>query len=118
MKVSKCTSKVTTIAAALCFAINLGCANGSDGGRSATHPPAPSPTAGHPSTPAPPTGERISPADAKREFDSGTAVFIDTRAREAFETQRIPGALSIQISEIDTHIEKLPKGKKIIVYCS
>ncbi len=69
-------------------------------------------------TPAPAVAERISLADAKREFDAGTAVFIDTRNREAFVAERVQGALNIPISEIAANIDKLPKGKKIVVYCS
>ena len=61
---------------------------------------------------------RISLIDAKKEFDSGTAVFVDTHAPDQFKAQHIPGALNIPANDIGTKADKLPKGKKIIAYCS
>ena len=69
-------------------------------------------------TPQPVEADRISLADAKKEFDAGTAVFVDVRGSEAFSQERVAGALNIPVSDIEANISKLPKGKKIIVYCS
>ena len=69
-------------------------------------------------TPQPVEADRISLADAKKEFDAGAAVFVDVRSPEAFNQERVAGALNIPVSDIDANINKLPKGKKIIVYCS
>ncbi len=52
---------------------------------------------GHPEVDAP----RITLADAKKDYDSKTAVFIDTPA-----------------NRLDEYIDKIPKGKKLILYCS
>ena len=61
---------------------------------------------------------RISLADAKKDFDDKTAIFIDTHTKEQFELEHIPGAINIQANTIKQNLDKVPKGKKIIVYCS
>ena len=60
---------------------------------------------------------RISLADAKKAYDSG-AIVVDVRDATAYKTEHIKGALHIPISEAAASEDKLPKGKKIIVYCS
>jgi len=60
---------------------------------------------------------RISLKDAKQAFDDGTAVFVDARSRDNYKENHIKGAISIPFSSTD-NFDSLPKGKKIIVYCS
>lgn len=61
---------------------------------------------------------RISIEDAKKAFDAGTAVFVDTRDISSYNFNRIKGAVNLPMSEYATGWQKLPKGKKIIAYCS
>jgi hypothetical protein len=61
---------------------------------------------------------RISLADAKKDFDSKSAVFVDTHAPDQFEIQHIPGAINIPANNIGTKADKLNKADKIIAYCS
>jgi len=61
---------------------------------------------------------RIQLAEAKKDFDAGTAVFIDTHAPEQFAEQHIPGAINIPANNPEPYLNKIPKGKKIIAYCS
>jgi rhodanese-related sulfurtransferase len=61
---------------------------------------------------------RISPQDAKKEVDAGTAIFVDSRGEAAFEQEHLPGAVVIPFGSGDEKFNSLPKGKKIIVYCS
>ena len=61
---------------------------------------------------------RISLADAKKDFDEKTAVFIDTHPASQFELEHIPGAINIQANTIKQNLDSVPKGKKIIAYCS
>lgn len=61
---------------------------------------------------------RINLADAKKDFDAGTAVFIDTHAPEQYAQQHIPGAINVPANNLEPHLNKIPKGKKIIAYCS
>jgi len=83
-----------------------------------TNPPAAN-TAAAP-TVAAPTDEapRISLADAKKDFDAGNVVFVDTRAEAAYKTEHIKGAINISAEAFQTRYAELPKGKKIIAYCS
>lgn len=60
---------------------------------------------------------RISLADAKKAYDAGATV-VDVRDATAYKTEHIKGALHIPMSEAAANEDKLPKGKKIIVYCS
>jgi predicted sulfurtransferase len=61
---------------------------------------------------------RISLEDAKKAFDAGTAVFVDTRDISSYNFNRIKGAINLPMNEYATGWQKIPKGKKIIAYCS
>ncbi len=61
---------------------------------------------------------RISVAEAKKDFDAGTAVFIDTHAPEQYAQQHIPGSINVPANNLEPYLNKIPKGKKIIAYCS
>ncbi len=61
---------------------------------------------------------RISIADAKKAFDSGNAVFVDTRAATSYEGNHIKGALNIPAEQFQTRYAEVPKDKQIITYCS
>jgi 3-mercaptopyruvate sulfurtransferase SseA len=60
---------------------------------------------------------RISLVDAKAAYDSGDAVIVDARAEVAYKTEHIKGAINIPLGN-NENFDQLPKGKKIIVYCS
>ena len=61
---------------------------------------------------------RITLAEAKKDFDNKAAVFVDTHAKEQFDLEHIPGAINVQANTIKQNMDKIPKGKKIIAYCS
>jgi len=61
---------------------------------------------------------RISAEDAKKEVDAGNAVLVDSRGDGAYNAEHLPGALNIAFGSPDDKFSQLPKGKKIIVYCS
>ena len=61
---------------------------------------------------------RISLADAKKDFDAGNALFVDTRPVAQFTAEHIKGAINIPVNEIEARYKELPKDKKIIAYCS
>ncbi len=71
-------------------------------------------TAQHPADDAP----RISLADAKKDFDAGTAVFVDTRADAAYKTEHIKGSINLTMGDLEARYKELPTDKKIIAYCS
>lgn len=62
---------------------------------------------------------RISLEDAKKDFDAGNAVIIDARGDMAWEQEHIAGSMSSgKIGPVEQDYPDIPKGKKIIVYCS
>ena len=61
---------------------------------------------------------RISLADAKKEFDAGTAIFVDTRSSDTYKQEHVKGAINITFETLNAKLDSLPKGKKIIAYCS
>jgi hypothetical protein len=61
---------------------------------------------------------RIAAADAKKEVDAGNAVLVDSRPEAAFKDEHLPGALNIMVGSTEDKYSVLPKGKKIIAYCT
>ncbi len=61
---------------------------------------------------------RIGLAEAKKEFDTGNAVFIDTRAEAAYKNEHVKGAINITENTLEEKYKEIPPGKKIIAYCS
>ncbi len=61
---------------------------------------------------------RISLADAKKDFDDGTALFVDTRQKPSYDEEHVKNAINLSAEMFDEHYKELPKDRKIIAYCS
>ena len=61
---------------------------------------------------------RISLADAKKAFDEGNTVFVDTRAEVQYKAEHVKGSINIPAEAFQTRYKEVPKDKKIITYCS
>ncbi len=61
---------------------------------------------------------RISVEDAKKDYDEKNVVIVDARAAEIYKQEHIMGAINIPLGSLASEFDKLPKNKKIIVYCS
>jgi len=61
---------------------------------------------------------RINLEEAKKAFDAGDVVFVDTRAEVAYKTEHVKGAINIPAEAFQMRYKEVPKGKKIIAYCS
>jgi 3-mercaptopyruvate sulfurtransferase SseA len=61
---------------------------------------------------------RINLEDAKKAFDSGEALFIDTRGDAQYKSEHIKGAINITMSDVTNRLKEIPTNKKIIAYCS
>lgn len=62
---------------------------------------------------------RISLEEAKKDYDAGIAVFIDSRAESQYNQEHIAGSMPItKVGPIEDNYPGIPRGKKIIVYCS
>lgn len=77
------------------------------------------------STPAPVAADnhdedapRITLADAKKAFDAGEVVIIDTRSEAQFKAERIKGSINITRDSLEMRYKSIPTGKKIVAYCS
>jgi len=57
-------------------------------------------------------------SEAKAAFDAGDAVFIDVRSRITYDISHIPGALSIEIPEIEDETAELDREGLYITYCT
>lgn len=108
----------------------IGCSSSQNSVVASTKPAPPATTvAPKPATPVQPTtpttaptpvddAPRISLADAKKAFDAKSAIFVDTHSKQTYDADHIAGAINMTTGEIGTAADKLPKGKKIIAYCS
>jgi predicted sulfurtransferase len=61
---------------------------------------------------------RISLADAKKAFDDGNVVFVDTRAEGQYKVEHVKGSINIPAETFQTRYAEVPRDKKIITYCS
>ncbi|MBK8466233.1 MAG: rhodanese-like domain-containing protein [Chloracidobacterium sp.] len=62
---------------------------------------------------------RITIEEAKKEFDAGNVVIVDSRGEAQYKQEHIAGALNVPFGAPDNpKFSEIPKGKKIIVYCS
>jgi len=68
--------------------------------------------------PAQDDAPRISLADAKKDYDDGTAIIIDVRAEDVYKQEHVKGSLNVTFENLKEKAKSLPKDKKIITYCS
>jgi len=61
---------------------------------------------------------RITLADAKKDFDAGSAIFVDTRAESAYKNEHIKGSINMPVEAAELRYKEIPTDKKIIAYCS
>lgn len=97
---------------------------GTDGFASSTaSSPIATPNAIVPPAPAQQTGDktavkRISAEDLKEKVDSGSAVVIDVRDASAYAASHIKGALHIPMASVQANLDRLPKEKDVVAYCT
>ncbi len=61
---------------------------------------------------------RVSQEDAKAAYDDGSAVFVDVRGDDSYNSGHIPGALSIAEEELENRFSELDPNDWIITYCT
>lgn len=62
---------------------------------------------------------RTRPEEAKKLVDAGQAVIVDVRGTEAYKLSHIKGSIDYVLSKIEAgDFSGLPKGKRIIAYCT
>jgi rhodanese-related sulfurtransferase len=62
----------------------------------------------------------VSPDKARKLFDAGRAVFVDSRNPVAWAaaTTKLPGAIRIPVNEAAAHLDELPPDLVVITYCT
>lgn len=61
---------------------------------------------------------RVSLTEAKAHYDADTAIFVDVRSVQEYETAHIPGALALPLAELQTNHQELPADALIFLYCT
>jgi 3-mercaptopyruvate sulfurtransferase SseA len=61
---------------------------------------------------------RITLAGAKKLFDAGNVLIVDTRGKSQYDTEHIKGAINVPLSDVETRLSELKTDKKIVAYCS
>lgn len=62
---------------------------------------------------------RIRPEEAKQLVDQGKAVIVDVRGTEAYKLSHVKGSIDYVLSKFESgDFSGLPKGKRIITYCT
>ncbi|HEX6640712.1 MAG TPA: rhodanese-like domain-containing protein [Thermoanaerobaculia bacterium] len=61
---------------------------------------------------------RISAEDLREKVNAHAVTVIDVRDASAFEAAHIPGSLHIPMASIEANLDRLPKGKPIVTYCT
>jgi rhodanese-related sulfurtransferase len=62
----------------------------------------------------------VSPEKARKLFDAGRAVFVDSRnpAAWASAAMKLPGAIRIPVDEAAARLDELPRDRVVITYCT
>lgn len=99
-------------------AVNAPATNASNS--SANKPAANQPAANQAAKSAAPADNiaRLDIKEAKAAVEAGKAVIVDVRDASAWKNERIKNSLSAPLATFDTEMEKLPKDKQLIFYCS
>lgn len=61
---------------------------------------------------------RIDLDEAKKRFDAETAVFVDTRDFDDYESAHIPGAVHMTLADVEARHMELTTSPEIITYCT
>jgi hypothetical protein len=62
---------------------------------------------------------RISAEELKQRLDAGEEIIVaDTRSESTYGYGHVAGAILVPDFEVEAHLDKLPKDKDIVFYCS
>ena len=65
--------------------------------------------------------DKITVDEVKKRMDNGEPIlFIDTRNPRTWSESdvKLPGAWRIPLSELEQHLEELPRDRRIVTYCT
>jgi hypothetical protein len=61
---------------------------------------------------------RMTLKEATEKLERGEAVLVDVRSKVSYDKSHAVGALLLSEGEIDSYLEKLPRDKVLILYCT
>lgn len=61
---------------------------------------------------------RVSLEEAKKAFDTQSAIIVDVRDSNSYAQQHVKGAINIPLGELESKLNELPKDKWLILYCT
>jgi hypothetical protein len=61
---------------------------------------------------------RMSVQQARDELARGEIVMVDVRSKASYDRLHIEGALSIPEDQIESRLDELDRGKRIVLYCT
>lgn len=59
----------------------------------------------------------VTAAELLQRLVDGNAMVLDVRPIEEYQAGHIPGALSVPVTELETHLSEIPKDKEVVAYC-
>lgn len=59
----------------------------------------------------------VSVKEAKELIDSGDVFVLDVRTVREFESEHIEGAVNINVNELSSRLDEVPRNEAILVYC-
>lgn len=62
--------------------------------------------------------KRISAEDLREKVKANAVTVIDVRDSSAYAAAHIPGSLHIPLASVEANLDRLPKGKPIVAYCT
>ncbi len=61
---------------------------------------------------------RIAVEDLREKKDAGTVTIIDVRDATSYAAGHIPGSINIPFASVQSQLDRIPKGKEIVTYCT
>jgi hypothetical protein len=61
---------------------------------------------------------RIAAEDLREKHKSGAVTVIDVRDAAGYASGHIPGALHIPMASVEANLDRIPKGREIVTYCT
>lgn len=62
--------------------------------------------------------KRIAVEDLRAKHNRGEVTVIDVRGATDYANGHVPGAMNIPLASIEAQLDRIPKGKPVVTYCT